>query len=161
MWIPISAILQLQADPQISLLLCFLSGPKAEYLCPTCRIVREKRSHMVKSFKLCGKDARDYYSTDVKTESQGSKQACLKSCGKWASGTPLNALDYDQVFWSYCFLRNQGPTEVPYFCFVFFFLRGATLLTLRIVGFLSPAELAFASFWKWNTLPSCLSLPAG
>lgn len=126
MWIPISAILQLQADPQISLLLCFLSDPKAEYLCPTCRIVREKQSHMVKGFKLCGKDARDDYSTDVKTESQGSKQACLKSCGKWASGTPLNALDYNQVFWSYCFLRNQGPTEIPFFWFVFFSQRSHT-----------------------------------
>lgn len=53
---------------------------------------------MGKCFKLCGRDAGEYYSADVETESQRGQQAHLKSRDKRTSGTALDALDYSAFF---------------------------------------------------------------
>lgn len=99
------------AGHYISLPLCLLSGPKAKYECQTYRTVRRKGWHTVRCFKLYGRGARNRYFTDVNTEAQRSKQACLTWCDKWTSGITLRALDRGQIFWPHHFLRNQVPTE--------------------------------------------------
>lgn len=62
---------------------------------------------MLSCFKLCGQNAREYYSADLKTESQRSKRTCRKSCDRGASGAP----DHTQLSRPPRLLSKQVPTE--------------------------------------------------